>query len=73
MPLNSAPNEKNPPPGDYGTCESCGGPVDEHGVSPMMAEAEEQEGVESPETTDQHARADQMHESAFVNAIKKGR
>jgi hypothetical protein len=51
-------------------CEHCGSPLDENGLSMMLAEAEEKEPVEGAET-DQHAAAEDMHASAFADAIKR--
>ncbi len=73
MSLNPSPDAKAPPPGDYGTCEHCGGEADEFGVSKTMAEAEEQANVEQPDMTDQHVKGDEMHAAAFVDAVKKRR
>ena len=54
-----------------GTCENCGGPLNQHGLSPYMAEAEELEPVERDDETDQHAKGEDLHASAFADAIRK--
>jgi hypothetical protein len=56
--------EETPPMG--GTCEHCGSPLNEHGLSAYLAEAEQVEPVEGKET-DQHAAS----EAAFAEAFKK--
>ncbi len=55
----------------HGNCEHCGGPLNEHGLSPYLAEAEELEPVERDDETDQHAAGAALHEAAFANAIKR--
>lgn len=63
--------EARPEPEAGGTCENCGGPLNEHGLSPYLAEAEQLEPTERRDETDQHAAGAAMHESAFADAIRK--
>lgn len=64
------PEEKGTPEAG-GNCEHCGGPLNEHGLSPYLAEAEELEPTERRGETDQHAAGVAAHDAAFANAIKK--